>query len=37
VNVEKVATSSKLARKRLERVSVNVEARRKQMAKSHKK
>jgi hypothetical protein len=36
VNVEKVATSSKLARKRLERVSVNVEARRKQMAKNKK-
>ena len=37
LNVEKVATSSKLARKRLERVSVNVESRRKQMAKSSKK
>ena len=36
-NVEKVATTSKLARKRLERVSVNVESRRKQMAKTNKK
>ena len=36
-NVEQVATGSKLARKRLERVSVNVAARRKQMAKNNKK
>jgi len=36
-NIEKVATGSKLARKRLERVSVNVEARRKQLAKAAKK
>jgi hypothetical protein len=35
--MEKVATGSKLARKRLERVSVNVEARRKQLAKAAKK
>jgi len=32
-NVERVATGSKLARKRLERVSFNVEAGRKQLAK----
>lgn len=36
-NIEKVATGSKLARKRLERVSATVEARRKQMAKAAKK
>jgi hypothetical protein len=36
-NVEKVATRSKTARKRLERVSKNVENRRKEMAKSAKK
>lgn len=36
-NVEKVATGSKLARKRLERVSKNVENRRKAMAKPAKK
>jgi hypothetical protein len=36
-NIEKVATGSKLARKRLERVSVTVETRRKQMAKAAKK
>jgi len=35
-NIEKVATGSKLARKRLERVSVNVENRRKQLAKAAK-
>ena len=35
-NIEKVATGSKLARKRLERVSQTVNARRKQMAKSAK-
>lgn len=36
-NIEKVATGSKTARKRLERVSKNVEARRKAMAKPAKK
>jgi hypothetical protein len=36
-NVEKLATGSKLARKRLERVSKNVESRRKAMAKPAKK
>ncbi len=36
-NIEKVATGSKTARKRLERVSKNVEARRKAMAKPVKK
>lgn len=36
-NIEKVATGSKLARKRLERVSANVSARRKQMVKAAKK
>ena len=36
-NIEKVATGSKLARKRLERVSATVEMRRKQMAKAAKK
>ena len=36
-NVEKVATGSKLARKRLERISKNVENRRKALAKSAKK
>jgi hypothetical protein len=36
-NIERVATGSKLARKRLERVSKNVENRRKAMAKSAKK
>jgi len=36
-NIEKVATGSKTARKRLERVSKNVEIRRKEMAKSAKK
>src|SRR5208282_1902405 len=36
-NIEKVATGSKLARKRLERVSKNVEARRKALAKPAKK
>ena len=36
-NIEKVATRSKLARKRLERVSVNVEARRKALAKAQGK
>ena len=36
-NIEKVATGSKLARKRLERVSENVENRRKAMAKPAKK
>ncbi len=36
-NIEKVATGSKLARKRLERVSKNVENRRKALAKSAKK
>jgi hypothetical protein len=36
-NIEKVATGSKLARKRLERVSKNVENRRKAMAKPAKK
>jgi hypothetical protein len=35
-NIEKVATGSKLARKRLERVSQNVDARRKQLAKAKK-
>lgn len=36
-NIEKVATGSKFARKRLERVSANVEMRRKQLAKAAKK
>jgi hypothetical protein len=36
-NIEKVATGSKLARKRMERVSATVEMRRKQMAKAAKK
>jgi hypothetical protein len=36
-NIEKVATGSKLARKRLERVSKNVQNRMKAMAKSAKK
>lgn len=36
-NIENVATGSKLARKRLERVSATVEMRRKQMAKAAKK
>jgi hypothetical protein len=36
-NIEKVATGSKLARKRLERFSKNVEARRRAMAKAAKK
>jgi hypothetical protein len=36
-NIEKVATGSKLARKRLERVSKNVENRRKALLKSAKK
>ena len=36
-NIEKVATGSKLARKRLGRVSATVETRRKQMAKGAKK
>jgi hypothetical protein len=36
-NIEKVATGSKLARKRLERVAKNVEGRRKMMAKAAKK
>jgi len=36
-NIEKVATGSKLARKRLDRVSKNVENRRKAMAKPAKK
>jgi hypothetical protein len=36
-NIEKVATGSKLARKRLERVLKNVENRRKAMAKPAKK
>ena len=36
-NIEKVATGSKAARKRLERVSKNVEIRRKEMAKPAKK
>ncbi len=36
-NIEKVATGSKTARKRLERVSKNVEIRRKEMAKPAKK
>jgi len=36
-NIEKVATGSKLARKRLERISENVEARMKALAKSTKK
>lgn len=36
-NIEKVATGSKLARKRLERVSKNVENRRKALAKTAKK
>jgi hypothetical protein len=36
-NVEKVATGSKTARKRLERISKNVEMRRKEMAKPAKK
>jgi len=35
-NMEKVATGSKSARKRLERVSINVEKRRAQMAKTKK-
>ena len=35
-NIEKVATGSKLARKRLERVSATVDARRKQLAKAAK-
>jgi hypothetical protein len=37
VNIEKVATGSKTARKRLERVSKNVESRRKALAKPAKK
>jgi hypothetical protein len=37
VNIEKVATSSKTARKRLERVSKNIENHRKALAKSAKK
>jgi hypothetical protein len=36
-NIEKVATRSKLARKRLERVSINVETRRKALAKAQGK
>ncbi|MGA2458450.1 MAG: hypothetical protein ABSF85_12850 [Terriglobales bacterium] len=36
-NIEKVATGSKTARKRLERVSKNVEIRRKELAKPAKK
>src|SRR3954462_6921878 len=36
MNLEKIATGSKLARKRLERFSKNVEARRKSMAKPSK-
>src|ERR1019366_408513 len=36
-NIEKVATGSKTARKRLERISKNVEIRRKEMAKPAKK
>ncbi len=36
-NIEKVATGSKLARKRLERISKNVENRRKALAKPAKK
>jgi len=36
-NIEKVATGSKLARKRLERVSKNIENRRKALAKPAKK
>jgi len=36
-NIEKVATRSKTARKRLERVSKNIENRRKAMAKAEKK
>jgi hypothetical protein len=36
-NIEKVATGSKAARKRLERVLKNVESRRKALAKSQKK
>jgi hypothetical protein len=36
-NIEKVATGSKLARKRLERFSKNIENRRKDMAKQAKK
>ena len=36
-NIEKVATGSKTARKRLERVSKNVENRRKALAKPAKK
>ncbi len=36
-NIEKVATGSKTARRRLERVSKNVESRRKALAKSAKK
>jgi len=36
-NIEKVATGSKFARKRLERVSAAVEMRRKQLAKAAKK
>ena len=35
-NMEKVATGSKSARKRLERISINVEKRRAQMAKAKK-
>ena len=36
-NIEKVATGSKTARKRLERISKNVEIRRKELAKTAKK
>jgi hypothetical protein len=36
-NIEKVATGSKIARRRLERVSKNVENRRKALAKTAKK
>jgi hypothetical protein len=36
-NIEKVATGSKLARKRLERIAKNVENRRKALAKPAKK
>jgi hypothetical protein len=36
-NIEKVATGSKTARKRLERVAKNIENRRKAMAKAAKK
>jgi hypothetical protein len=36
-NIEKVVTGSKLARRRLERVSKNVEQRRKALAKPAKK